>query len=338
MLTSSSFDALTGTQRAAVLVVALGVETASQLLPALDDDEVERLTVEVARLDRVPATLVADVLAAFAAASGQETPVEAAGGLDAARALLGGLDGDRAGLIRPRVEAATEGAGFDLVQSVPSTELAEFLAEEHPQAAAVILSRLPARPAADALGHLPEALRGDVIRRLSTLATPPPAALASLDAALRARFGGTRESGPKGPKRAADILMQSGRATGRAVLDDLQRTDPQLADEIEGMLFVFEDLGRIDPLALGRVLSASDQGALARALSAADADLSDRVFANVSERVGAALREEIEMAGTVAPADVEEAQRAVVAVALELAEAGSISLEPVPEQVAEPVA
>lgn len=338
MLTSSSFDALTGTQRAAVLVVALGVETASQLLPALDDDEVERLTVEVARLDRVPAALVADVLAAFAAASGQEAPVEAAGGLDTARALLGGLAADRAGVIRPRVEAATEGAGFDLIQSVPATELAAFLAEEHPQAAAVILSRLPARPAADALAHLPEALRGDVIRRLSTLAPPPAAALASLDAALRQRFGGARAAGPTGSKRAADILMQSGRATGRAVLDDLQRTDPRLADEIEGMLFVFEDLGRIDKLALGRVLAAADQGALARALSDADDALTERVFASVSERVGAALREEMEMAGTVAPADVEEAQRTVVAVALELSEAGSISLEPVDDPVAEPVA
>ena len=324
--------ALTGTQRAAVLVVALGIETAGRLLPELDDAEAERLSVEVARLQRVPAGIVADVLEAYREASAAPPPPEAVGGLEAARALLrGGLDEGRAGTILPRVEAATAGTGFDLVQAVPPAELAAFLTLEHPQTAAVVLSQLPARPAADVLAQLPAGVRADVIRRLSTLTPPPPARLDALDAALRARFGpAARTTGPDGVKRAADILMQSGRSTGDAVLEDLRARTPDLADRIEGLLFVFEDLGRIDARALGRILAAADQGALARALTGADAALTDCLFSAVSERVGAALREEIEMAGSPSVADVEEAQRSVVAVALELAEAGEISLEPAP--------
>lgn len=331
-LLPSSVHALSGVQRAAVLVIALGVETASRLLPALDDDEVERLSVEVARLQRVPAEIVAGVLGAFRDRAATAPSVEAEGGLEAARTFLReGLDDDRAGSILPRVEAATAGTGFDLVQSVPAAELAAFLAGEHPQTAAVILSRLPARTAADALGQLPAERRGDVIRRLSTLTPPPASALDALDTALRQRFGpAARASGPDGVKRAADILMQAGRSTGRAVLDDLKAQTPDLADRIEGLLFVFEDLARIDARALGRVLAAVDQGALARALHGCPAALSDLIFANVSERVGAALREEIEMVGTLTEADVEEAQRTVVGVALELAEAGEISLDAVP--------
>jgi flagellar motor switch protein FliG len=326
MIVSLSPSPLTGVQRAAVLVVALGVEAASQLLPTLDDDEIERLSVEIARLQRVPAETVAGVLAAFRSASGEAPSADAVGGLGTARALLReGLDEERVGAILPRVEAATEGTGFDLVQAADPEDLAAFLAGEHPQTAAVILSRLPARPAAAALAHLPADLRSDVVRRLSTLTVPPASALGALDAALRQRFGpGGATGGAEGVKRAADILMQSGRSTGRAVLDDLKTRSPDLAERIESLLFVFEDISRLDDRGLARVLSAADQGALARALHGSPGHLMDRVFGSVSERVGAGLREEIEMAGTPDEAEVEEAQRAVVAVVLGLAEAGEI--------------
>ncbi len=325
-------DALTGVQRAAVLVIALGVETASTLLPALSDDEVERVSVEVARLERVPGALVTGVLGTYRTALTTAPPAEAAGGLDAARTILrGGLDEARVGAILPRVEAATEGTGFDLLQSVPADELAAFLAAEHPQTAAVVLSHLPARKAADALGHLPTEIRGDVIRRLSTLAPPPAAALAPLDAALRQRFGpGPRAAGTDGVKRAADILTQAGRATGRTVLDHLQTHTPDLASQIEGLLFVFEDLVTLSDRDLARVLAESDQGALALSLHGCDQALSDRVFGCVSERVSAALREEMEMVGSPTEADVEEAQRTVVGAVLGLAEGGQIELQGAP--------
>ena len=330
MTLSPDPSALTGAQRAAVLVVALGVEAASQLLPALDDDEVERVSVEVARLGRVPGAVVTGVLGLFQTSAQDPQPAEAAGGLETARTLLGGLDAARAGAIRPRVEAATEGTGFDLAETASAEALAAFLAAEHPQTAAVVLSRLSARTAADALAELPAETRGDVIRRLSLLAPPPASALASLDAALRQRFGPGAATGPSGVKRAADILMQSGRDTGRGVLDDLQARTPELAGQIESLLFVFEDLAGLADRDLARVLSEADQGALARALSGADAALTDRVFGCVSERVGAALQEEIGLAGEPVAADVEEAQRAVVGVVLALVESGQVALPAAP--------
>ena len=210
---------------------------------------------------------------------------------------------------------------------MPAAELAAFLAGEHTQAAAVVLSRLAARPAADVLAHLPAAARADVIRRLSTLAPPPEAALRELDAALRARFGASPASGPDGVKRAADILTQAGTEAGRSVLTDLQAGSPDLAERIEAMLFVFEDLGLVDPRELGQILAAADQAALALALHGAEPALSDRCFENVSERVGAALREEMEMNASPSPEAVAEARLAVIGVALGLAEAGTVTLQ-----------
>ena len=319
---------LTGVQRAAVLVVALGVETASKLLPALTDDEVERVSIEVARLERVPGATVEAVLGAYQAAAGGPPAPDAAGGLDAARAFVRESGEDRAAVLLPRVEAATEGTGFALAEAAPPAALAAFLAAEHPQTSAVVLSRLPARPAADVLGALPAGVRGDVVRRLSLLDPPSDAALRDLDAALRRRFGATVAAGPSGVKRAANVLTQAGRETGRSVLDALQADVPDLATQIEDLLFVFDDLLDLDGRHLARVLAEADQSALALALRACEEPLKDKIFANVSERVGAALREEIEMGGAAQVADVEDAQRTVVGVALALAESGDISLAP----------
>lgn len=319
-----------GVQRAAVLVVALGVEAASAFLPTLTDDEVEAVSVEVARLQRVPGETVAAVLEAYRAATTQALPLAGAdGGLDAARELVRSLDEARAGAVLPRVEAATEGTGFDLAAAVPAADLAAFLAPEHPQTAAVVLSRLGARAAADTLAHLPAPTRGDVIRRLSTLAPPPDAALRELDAALRTRFGRGPVRGPDGVKRAADILTQAGTEAGREVLTALQAREPELAGRIESLLFVFEDLERIDARELGQVLARAEQSALAVALHGAEASLSARVFENVSERVGAALREEMELNANPSASDVAEARLAVIGAALALAEEGAVTLDPV---------
>ena len=321
-------DVLTGAQRAAILLVSLGVETASRLLSELSDAEVERVAVEVARLQSVPGTAVEAVLADYRAAASTPVTQTAQGGLETARSFLHQLDEVRSKSILPRVEAATEGTGFDLLAHVEPNRLADFLAGEHPQTAAVVLSRVKARMAADVLARLPDVVRADVVRRLTDLSDPSPAVLRDLDAALRAAFGAAApEAGPSGAKRAADILTQASRATGRSILEALQVQDPTLANEIEDLLFVFDDLATLTDRDLARVLASVDQGVLARALRGADEVFQERAFANVSERVSAALREEIELSGPLKVADVEDAQRTVVEATLGLAEAGDISLQ-----------
>ena len=338
-------DALSGVQRAAIFVIALGVETASKLLPQLDDDEIERVSVEVARLERVPANLVSGVLSQFKNSSATAPDEDVEGGLEAARSMLReGLTEERHGAILPRVEAKTEGTGFDLLDTVDASELAAFLADEHPQTAAVVLSRLAARKAADTLGKLPTELRGDVIRRLSLLTDPPASALKALDAALRARFGARAEGGggdgTESIKRAASILTQAGTTAAKPVLEALQAEAPELASRIEDLLFDFKDLLHLEARSLARILTDVDQGALARALHGCDPALSDRIFESVSDRVGGAIREEIEMAGELSTEDVEDAQRTVIAVVLGLAESGQISLVPqaAPAPAEEPIA
>lgn len=327
MIVAAPSAALTGAQRAAVLLVALGVDNARKLLPELTDDEVERVTVEVARLQSVPGTAVEAVLTAYQKAAATPAPPTARGGLDAARAFLReGLDAGRSAAILPRVEAATEGTGFDLLANIEADRLAEFLAGEHPQTVAVVLSRVKARKAADVLARLADVVRADVVRRLTALEEPAPEVLRDLDGALRAAFGVAPTEQPSGAKRAADILTQATRETGKAILSSLQAADPALAEEIEGLLFVFDDLVSLSPRDLGRVLSGVDLGVLARALRGADETFQARVFDSVSERVSASLKEEMELSGPVRVSEVEDAQRTIVEATLALAEKGEIQL------------
>jgi flagellar motor switch protein FliG len=323
-----SADALTGAQRAAVLVIALGVETAGKMLPSLTDDEAERVSIEVARMHSIPGPLVEDVLHAFLSAREVRSTAPVVGGLDTARTLLRtGFDETRQAALIPRLEAATEGTGFDLVQGVDADRLAAFLSAEHPQTAAVVLAHLSARKAADTLAQLPADVRADVVRRLSTLGPTPEHVLRDLDAVLRREFGPTR--GPAalgGVKRAADILTQSGKETGRAVLDGLQALDESLATQIEDLLFIFDDLIHMPDRSLSRVLNGIDQSVLALALRGCDEALEARIFASVSERVANGIREEIELSGAARVSDVEDAQRSVVEATLALAEAGEIEL------------
>ncbi|MGB3543585.1 FliG C-terminal domain-containing protein, partial [Rubrivirga sp.] len=250
----------------------------------------------------------------------------ASGGLEAARAVIGQLDQDRASIIEPRMLAATEGTGFDIAATKTPEDLAGFLEREHPQTIAVVLSRLPAKTAAGTLGRLPVDVRGDVIRRLSSLEETPASALRDLDEALRRRFAPGAGGRDGGVRRAADIITQSGRAVGDAILDDIRDRTPELAGQIRELLFVFEDLHRLDDRDLARVLSECDQGMLAKALHGATADFSDRALRCVSDRVGSALLEEIEMIGT-QPADViEEAHRYVIAIVLRLADEEAITI------------
>ena len=261
----------------------------------------------------MPGALVESVLDAYRAGIAAPAPTPATGGLDAARTLLReGLGAERAGAVVSRLEAATEGTGFDLLANIEADRLAEFLAGEHPQTVAVVLSRVKARKAADVLARLADVVRADVVRRLTALEETAPEVLRDLDGALRSAFGVAPTEQPSGAKRAADILTQATRETGKAILSSLQAADPALAEEIEGLLFVFDDLVSLSPRDLGRVLSGVDLGVLARALRGADETFQARVFDSVSERVSASLKEEMELSGPVRVSEVEDAQRTIV--------------------------
>ncbi len=314
-------EQLTGAQKAATLLIALGVETASEVLRHLNDSEVERVSIEVARLRNASSDLVEGVLVEYRDVARAREYI-AQGGVDYARDLLHEAMGPRrADDIMMRVEAAMEVSAFHLLQTVETAQLTNFLRREHPQTAALILAHLNPRKAAEIVGGLGEDLRSEIMYRLATMGNTSPEMISDIEEVLRNQLGsviGAEMSATGGIEQVAEILNTTSRSAERSIIDDIRGRDESLASSIKGLMFVFDDLVHIEGSDLQKVLMEVEQSDLALALKAASGELQEKVMRNVSERVAESLQEEIDLLGRVRVSDVDEAQHRILEKAQEL--------------------
>lgn len=322
-------DDLTGAQKAATLLIALGVEAASDVLKHLSDKEVEKVSVEVARMRNAPSELVEEVLLEYrdiARAQGYVTK----GGVEYARKVLNeALGNRRAEEVMMRVEAAMEVSAFHLLQTVETNQLTGFLRREHPQTAALILAHLNPRKAAEIISVVEEELQSEIMYRLATIRNTSPEMINDIEEVIRNQLGsviGAETSGVGGVEQAAEILNTASRSSEKNILDNLRNRSEELASSIKNHMFVFDDLTNIRPEHLQKLLMEVDQEDLALSLKGTSDELEERVMENVSNRVAEALEEEIELLGRVRVSDVEEAQHRILETAQELEERDEITL------------
>ena len=326
---ASVLASMTGAKRAAVLFIALGIEASSAILKLLSDQDVEAISVEIARLDNVSSEQVEAVLTEYNDLSIARSYVSHGGSSFARQMLETALGGERAEDIMMKVEAAIEVSAFHMLQTVDLLPLIDFLETEHPQTIALILTQLNTRKASDLINHLPLEVQREVIFRIAKMSAPQPNVLREVEDVIRQHIGaglGSETGTRGGAERVADILSASGRTTERNIMEGLREWDPELATTIKGLMFVFDDLVGLEDRALQKILMQVDQRDLALALKAAPDALTEKVLKNVSERVGAAVREEIELLGSVAVSEVDDAQARVLEVASELEEKGEVTL------------
>ena len=291
---------LTGPQRAAALLILLGTEAASKVLGFLASEEVEKITVEIARFKNLPSEVVDAILVDF-----RDTAVARAyvtqGGLPYAReVLLNSIGPERAEEVLMRVEAAMEVSAFHLLQAVEIEQLLSFIEHEHPQTAALILAHLNPRKAAEILSHLPQERQTEVVVRLATMEKTSPELLRDIEEVIREQIGsvfGGEVSTSGGAGRVAEILNSAPRSTERAVMDALREQDALLASTVKSLMFVFDDLLHIGDRDLQRLLMESEQQDLVLALKGAPEALKTKVLENVSERVAQTIQEELELMG-----------------------------------------
>lgn len=320
---------LTGAQKAAVLLISIGTEAASKVLKAMSDDEVEKVSVEIARMRNVSSEVVEEVLVEYRDLSMAHDYI-ASGGVNYAREVLSSaLGGRRAEEIMMRVEAAMEVSAFHLLQTVETAQLTNFLQNEHPQTAALILSHLNPRKASDIISNLAEESRNEIIYRLATMGKTSPELLRDIEEVIRQQLGsvfGAELSSTGGIEQVAEILNGSSRSIERSVLDSIRDRNDHIATEIKSLMFVFDDLVHIDPRDLQRLLTEVEQKDLTLALKAASEDLKDKILHNVSERVADTIREEMDLMGRVRVSDVDEAQHKILEIAQRLEEQDEIVL------------
>lgn len=320
---------LTGLQKAAVLIVALGQEKAAKVLKYLTPDDVELLATEVARTNNVSPEIIDAVM--------QEV-VETAmargyfheGGLAYARDLLeSSLGPERASEILSRLQAMIEVRPFRFLLRTPPDQIYNFIRREHPQVIAVILAHLNEHQAADVLELMEPELQGEVIRRIANMRQTSPDLIAEIERVVRSKMGalmGNEMTSAGGVEAAAKLINQVDRQTERNVFSVLEQEDNELAEEIRKLLFVFEDLVKLDDRALQLVIRECDHHDIALALRMANDEVKDAIFRNMSERAADALREELELMRPQRRRDIEEAQQRIVAVVRRLEEEGEIHI------------
>jgi flagellar motor switch protein FliG len=323
-----AIDRLTGRQRAAILVVALGRATASEVMRRMTAREVESVALEIAELGDVPHALVEQVVAQFWDDASAERKAEH-GGVDYAREVLtdtfGVPDGER---VLVKVVEAIESRSFRVLEHLDSGQLVSFLAGEHPQTIALVLVHLTPRRAALVMGGLPKDLQGEVAKRMARLGSVAPGAIKTIEAELEKHVSaiGLASGASGGPAAVVEVLHELDRATEDGVLESIAAGDPDLADEIRELMFVFEDIAQLDSKAIREMLKELETRELATALKGASQAVAQKIFENVSQRARDAILEDMTYVGAVPLAEVETSQKTILGVLRRLEEEGKVRL------------
>lgn len=320
---------ISGAQKAALLLIALDVETASAVLKYLDVAEVEIISAEITRVKNTPSNVMDSVMLDFHnMVTAREYLLE--GGIDYAQALLEKSFGlPKAQEIIERVKNITTVKGFDVLKKADSTQLVNFLNKEHPQTVALILSHLNSEQTANALKELPEAIRADVAYRIATLGKIAPQTLKQIEKVVDDMAGfsiGQSISKVGGTKSIASILNKLNVNLGKDILDGIEQKNADVALEIKRLMFLFEDIVKIQDKDIQRLLKEVDRKDIALALKVADEKLRDKIFGNMSERAADLLKEELQYMGMVKLKEVESAQARILDILKNLEESGEISL------------
>jgi len=322
-----TFEDLTGTQKAAILILGLGTDVASKVLKELSEAELERITVELANLKDVPPKLEEDVVRDFSEVITAQQYISQ-GGVEYAKNLLESAIGHtRAVEILKRLEGSLKTTGFARIKNIDPKQLVNFIQHEHPQTIALILSQLAHAQAALILSDLGPELQAEVALRMATMEKISPEIIGELEGVLEGQFeevGGRDLSISGGTKTVAEVLNLMETSMEKAILESMEAENPELAAEIKNLMFVFEDVILLDDRSIQRVLKDVETKDLAISLKAASEEVKTKVYKNVSERVAAMIKEEIEFMGPMRLTDVESAQQRIVETIRRLQDEGQI--------------
>jgi flagellar motor switch protein FliG len=318
---------LPGRDKAAVLLVSLGPERAAEVFKHLKDEEIEALSLQMAKTRQVPQDTSEAVWTELVETVMAEAYV-AEGGVEYAREVLErSLGPDRATELIGRLSATIERRPFEFLRRSSPEQIFAFLRNEAPQTVAVVIANLHTALAAEVLAQLPPESQAEVALRVGTMTEISPDVTRDVESVLRQKLSNvvTQEySSAGGVKSLADILNQSDRTTERNVLDSLAQNYSELAEEVRMLLFTFEDIVKLDDRSIQLVLKDVDAKDLGLALRGVGDEVKDRIFGNMSERGAEMLREEMEFQPAQKRSVVEEAQGRIVAAIRRLEESGAI--------------
>ena len=320
-------EELTSAKKAAAVIVALGAERASEVYKYLTDEEVEQLSLEIAKLDRLsPEDMQATVEDFYGLCITQKV-INEGGVLYAKDVLEKAFGQQQATSFMERLSKSLRSKSFEFVRKADAKNIQMILQNEHPQTIALILSYARSDQAAQIIAELPRSIQLDVIKRIAELDRVSPEMIKLVETTLEKRFSSIISSDQVevgGVSYIAEIMNRVDRATEKYIFDELGEKDAALADEIHKLMFVFEDIAGLDSMAVQRFIREVDTKDLAVALKSANENVKQLILQNMSSRMRESVEQDIQFLHNIRMKDVEEAQQKIVGVIRQLEESGEI--------------
>jgi len=318
---------LSGKQKAAILLISLGPDVSAQVYKHLSEEEIEKLTLEIAGVRRVEQDTKEEVIDQFhQLAMAQDYITQ--GGIGYAKDVLEkALGPEEAMEIINRLTSTLQVRPFDFARKTDAAQIFNFIQNEHPQTIALILSYLDSEQSGQILSSLPQEVQADVAKRIAIMDSTSPEIVNEVESILERKLSASvtqdyTQAG--GIESVVEVLNSVDRSTERTILDALEIQDPELAEEIKKRMFVFEDIVTLDNRSIQRVIRDVENEDLQLSLKVASDEVKEIVFNNMSQRMSETFKEEMEFMGPVRLRDVEEAQTRIVAIIRRLEESGEI--------------
>ncbi len=318
---------LSGKQKAAIFLLAIGPEISAEVMKRLNESDIDTVSYEIARNDKVTPEQKEMVLQEFQELMMAQEFITR-GGFESARAILEkALGSQKATDILNRLTSSLQVRPFDFVRRQDPSQLMNFIQNEHPQTIALILSYLDPQKAALILSSLPHNIQPDVARRIAKMDRTSPEVLREVERVLERKLSTLSNEDytlAGGVEAIVEVLNQVDRGTEKSIIEALEEEDPELAEEIKKKMFVFEDIVLLDDRAIQKIMRELDTQDLAKSLKAVDTEVQEKIFRNMSKRAANLLREDMEFMGPIRLKDVEDAQQKIVNIIRKLEEDGEI--------------
>ena len=320
-------ESISGVQKAAILLIALGPDKSANVFKHLKEDEIEQLTLEIANTRSVSPAIKDSVLDEFYEVCLAQQYI-AEGGITYAKDLLEkALGAERAKDVIGKLTASLQVRPFEFVRKTDASQLLNFIQDEHPQTIALILSYLSPGQASAIISALAPEKQTDVAKRIAQMDRTSPDVIKEVEKVLEQKLASLVNQDYTivgGVDSIVEILNTVDRGTEKHIMESLEIEDPELADEIRKKMFVFEDILSLDDRSVQRVLREVDNNELAVALKGSNEEVQNLIFNNLSKRLATMIKEDMDFMGPVRLKDVEEAQQKIVNIIRKLEDSAEI--------------
>jgi flagellar motor switch protein FliG len=316
-------------EKAAILLMSLGEENAAEVLRHMGPKEVQKIGLTMSRLQNINKDQVEGVMAEFIEQISNQTALGVGADGYIRKMLVNALGEDKAGTLIDRILTGGNTTGLDTLRWMDSRSIADLIRFEHPQIQAIVIAYLDPDQAAEALRFFDERVRLDIIMRIASLESVQPHAMQELNDILEKQFSkqtGSASTNLGGTKCAADIMNFLDTTVEAQLMESIKELDEDLAQEIQDLMFVFDNLADVDDRGIQALLREVSSESLILALKGADEVVKEKIFTNMSKRAAELLRDDLEAKGPVKISEVEAAQKEILSIARRMAEAGEIVL------------